>query len=116
MINLGEVDLSLVVVQTHRKALDAGYVQTFGEKMSQDEAARRCRLKYRPLTAPDVPLVQWSEHLEQYFLREDGALVTSNHAVAWGHLGWRRRNLLGSHASCGVKLITDAKTGSLSPF
>jgi hypothetical protein len=86
MINLDEVKLSLVVVQTHRKALGTGKAETYGERMSLEEASCRNQLKRRALTASDVPLEQWTEHVEQYFLREDGALVTRAPAVAWGHL------------------------------
>jgi hypothetical protein len=85
-VNPDEQDPRLVVVQTHRKALGTGTAETFGERMSLDEAARRSHLKQRPLTASDVPLVQWSEHLAQYLVRADGALVTKSAAVAWGHL------------------------------
>jgi hypothetical protein len=71
------------VAQTSR--LDEGsFSPTRGEVPSGAELERRRKLSYRVLTAADIPAMTWSKEFEQYFLREDGAVVTRDRVAPWG--------------------------------
>jgi hypothetical protein len=72
-----------IVAQTSRQEAD-GFYSTRGERMSGAELERRRKLSYRVLTAADIPAMDWSTDYEQYYLREDGAVVTRDRVVPWG--------------------------------
>lgn len=77
--------LGPIVAQTSRVEA-GGLSSTRGEVLTGAELERRRKLGYRVLTAADIPGMTWSKDFEQYFLREDGAVVTRDRIVPWGTL------------------------------
>lgn len=80
------LDPSTVVVQATRIYPVPGMVQPYGKRATLSEIESAASVPCRPLTSADVPLERWTEHLQQYSVREDGVLVTNHPLVEWGKL------------------------------
>jgi hypothetical protein len=85
MVDPESFEVGIIIAQAIRR-ISGSQVQSFGEKLTLEEAERRNKLKRVPLSPGHVPNETWTELLAQHSLREDGALITNTPLVVWGRL------------------------------